>query len=56
MEASVSLSRIKSRTVYVRDDMGLAESPFMSEDGEPGVSRDEFEKIAWTAASEKSVQ
>jgi len=36
--------------------MGLAESPFMSEDRESRVSRDEFEEIAWTAASEKAVE
>lgn len=54
---AVSLVGTNFRTVYLLDDgSGLVASPLMTDDSKSAVSREEFEDVAWAAATRKAFE
>ena len=53
---SVSLPGTNFRTLYLRYERGLAESPVMARDSHADIPREKFERVAWAAATEKAKQ
>ena len=53
----VSFPGTHFRTVYLlKEGQGLVESPLMSKDSNAAVSPEEFEDVAWAAATRKAFE